>query len=396
VAGVSTSDRFFPASTVKVRQAKRLCAPVNKNGEDPTAPTHPGHETFYTIKQTAPKFERKKDIPITVANTFGGQSFPNLTVDLVRADRMLVPTSKALTGPNFPPPLSVNLDHFKCYRVRGARFRRSNVSVETQFGSLTVAIKRPRDLCVPVDKNGEGIFNGALGLMCFQVRTTPQTSKHVFTNNQFEQDAYDIFGVRDLCVPAFIDPKCGDDVVGPGEVCDGSADAACPGRCNGTCTCDPFCGDDEVNQQTEACDGTDDGACPGACSATCTCGPICGDGALDLGEDCDGDTPTCPQNANEICTDQCGCDCEPFSAAECPADACGSLADGCGGQPVDCGTCSGTDVCGLDVANQCGACHQPGGACTISNFIQACCHAPDGSVGCFFPTGDPNNGECFQ
>src|SRR5207244_1973561 len=107
-----------------------------------------------------------------VANNFGGTSFPTFSVDLVRAERMLVPTSKSLVGPNFPPPLATNLDHFKCYRVRGARFRKASIDVQTQFGALSVAIKRPRDLCVPVDKNGEGIFNDALSLMCFQVRTS--------------------------------------------------------------------------------------------------------------------------------------------------------------------------------------------------------------------------------
>ncbi len=42
------------------------------------------------------------------------------------------------------------------------------------------------------------------------------------------------------------------------------------------------------------------------------------------------------------------------------------------------------------------ACNPPGGDCTITNFITACCRAPDGSVGCYFPTGDPNQGICFN
>ncbi|KAH7064290.1 hypothetical protein BKA63DRAFT_572206 [Paraphoma chrysanthemicola] len=44
----------------------------------------------------------------------------------------------------------------------------------------------------------------------------------------------------------------------------------------------------------------------------------------------------------------------------------------------------------------CAACNPPGGACTIDNFIQACCNAPDGSVGCYFPGGDPYAGICFN
>jgi hypothetical protein len=300
MSGVSTSDQFFPSSTVRVRQAKRLCAPVNKNGEDPMAPSHPGHETFYTIRQ-APPFERKHDIPVAVVNDFGSQppTFPRFTVDLVRAERMLVPTSKSLVGPNFPPPLAVPLDHFKCYRVRGARFRKPNVAVETQFGALSVSIKRPRSLCVPVDKNGEGIFNDALSLMCFQVRTTPQTPRTVFTTNQFEQGAYDIFGVRDLCVPAIVNPGiCGDGTVNaPGELCDGN-DGLCPGHCDaGSCTCDPFCGDSVVDPQSEECDPPGS-ACQGTavCAVDCTCAPVFP--CLDEGEPCQtagGPVSCCPE-----------------------------------------------------------------------------------------------------
>ncbi|KAK3385242.1 hypothetical protein B0H63DRAFT_510115 [Podospora didyma] len=40
-------------------------------------------------------------------------------------------------------------------------------------------------------------------------------------------------------------------------------------------------------------------------------------------------------------------------------------------------------------------CNPPGGHCTIDNFITACCKNPDGSVGCYFPGGDPYDGTCF-
>jgi hypothetical protein len=40
-------------------------------------------------------------------------------------------------------------------------------------------------------------------------------------------------------------------------------------------------------------------------------------------------------------------------------------------------------------------CEPPGGPCTNDNFPEVCCPSPDGSTGCSFPTGDPNNGFCF-
>lgn len=72
------------------------------------------------------------------------------------------------------------------------------------------------------------------------------------------------------------DPICGDDSVNQAtEICDGTDDSACPGRCLADCTCAPapVCGDSSVNQASEVCDGADDSACPGLCQTDCTCPP---------------------------------------------------------------------------------------------------------------------------
>jgi hypothetical protein len=428
--GVGLSDQFFPNGTAKVRQAKRLCAPVNKNNEDPTAPSHPGHETFYTIKQTSPKFVRTqdmKDIPVAVLNDFdsdpGNDPPTNFTVDLVRVERMLVPTSKSLVGPNFPPPLNVPLDHYKCYRVRGARFRRANITVRTQFDDpmgppLTVAIKRPRNLCVPVEKTHDNIVtpivNNTLALMCFQVRAVPQNQRQVFTTNQFEQGAYETFGVRDLCVPAVVNPgTCGDGEVKFPEECDGQDDAACPQACDPqTCKCTqpqpacgdgnidpgeqcesdtdcllgcaarggrdcltrevgpvgptcvdcqcvepPVCGDGVVNQQTEECDDAPNGpsadCAPGTCLDDCTCGdPRCGDNVVNGTDECDG-TAT-GTLCDGLCTNDCTCPVCGNDVVE-PGEVCDGTVTGtaCDGLCTSNCTCP---VCGNGVK-------EPGEAC---------------------------------
>jgi uncharacterized repeat protein (TIGR01451 family) len=199
--GVELEDQFDPPSqpsTVTVRRAKRLCAPASKNGEDPTAPTDLSHLTAYTIHQTAPRFTRHTDVSVVPDNPI----FPPLTVDLIRPDRLLVPAAKAV-GTQVPPPLAAPIDHYKCYRVRGARTRVPGVTLQTQFGAVTVDVKRPLHLCTPVDKNGEGVVDAIRHLMCYQVRGVPQTPLTVSTNNQFEDVTFDIFGLRELCVPAF-------------------------------------------------------------------------------------------------------------------------------------------------------------------------------------------------
>jgi hypothetical protein len=193
-AGVSLTDRFG-SSTVTVNRAEQFCAPANKNGEDSTAVNEPAHLTSYTIKQTSPSFNRAR---ATVTNQFG-----SLTLDVVKPDSLLVPTAKSLTSP--PSRLEHPTDHFKCYTVKGASFRRDAVTVDTQFGPLTVDIKHPLHLCLPADKNGEGIINPDMSLLCYQARgSTPVGRPEVFTDNQFGQDKFALSGARELCVPSSV------------------------------------------------------------------------------------------------------------------------------------------------------------------------------------------------
>jgi hypothetical protein len=194
---VSLADAIGP-STITIKRAKRLCAPADKNGEDPTAPADAEHLTYYTLKQATPRFAKIRGVAVT--NQFG-----TLMVDVVKPDRMLVPTAKSLTGT--PPPLAVPIDHFKCYRVRG-KFRAMGLGVTDQFGGITVDLKKPLHLCLAANKNGEGVLDPNTHLLCYQVRITSGTSFHpqptVFTDNQFGPDTFDLFGPRDLCVASTV------------------------------------------------------------------------------------------------------------------------------------------------------------------------------------------------
>ena len=194
MSGVSLVDALGP-STVTIKRPKRICAPADKNGEDPTAPTDPGHLTSYTLKQTSP-FTAVRGV--TVENQFGP-----LTVNLSKADRLLVPTAKKIGGT--PDPLPNPLNHYKCYRLSHARFRQAGIGIETQFGALTIDIKKPLHLCLPVDKNGEGIVDPNTSQLCYQVRgPRPASQPTVNTDNQFGSDSFSFFGPRELCVPSTV------------------------------------------------------------------------------------------------------------------------------------------------------------------------------------------------
>jgi hypothetical protein len=193
-----TLDDAVGTGTVTIKRAKRLCAPVDKNGEDPTAPADPKHLTYYTIKQTS-RFTKVKQV--TVENQFGTQKMA-----LAKPDRMLVPTAKSLVGP--PGPLAARIDHYKCYKVAGAKLKRSGVTITDQFGSLVVDVKKPLHLCLPAIKNDEGtLVDPSTALMCYKVNGRAQIDPPppvLKTDNQFGPDSYDIFGPRDLCLPSTV------------------------------------------------------------------------------------------------------------------------------------------------------------------------------------------------
>lgn len=204
LAGVSLVDQYG-ASTATVKRAKRICLPADKNDEDPVAVGQPETLTAFTIKQTAPKFARVKGV--AVSNQFG-----SVTLDVFKPDRLLVPTAKSLAAVP-APPMFPSLDHFECYKVAFAKTRVGGVKVDDQFGTITVDVKKPLHLCVPVDKNGEGIPSPGQAAMCYLVRTTsgtPPPQKHLpntlYTTHQFGSAALEVFGPRELCVPSTVGP----------------------------------------------------------------------------------------------------------------------------------------------------------------------------------------------
>ena len=99
---------------------------------------------------------------MTVTNQFGTQS-----LNVGKADRLLVPTAKSLTGRRSRSPAP--LDHFKCYRVSGARGP-AHSQRRTDSSAAHVDIKKPLHLCAPANKNGEGIFDPTAHLLCYRAR----------------------------------------------------------------------------------------------------------------------------------------------------------------------------------------------------------------------------------
>jgi hypothetical protein len=197
---VKLVDRFG-TTTVRVADPRRVCNPANVAGSDPTAPDHETHLLGYRLKRNGPIVQLPRRQQIT--NQFG-----TITVDLVRPEQLLVPSAKSLTGP--PAPLDpVTVDHFQCYRVTRARTRVSGIPVVDQLGNLNVDVKRPRRLCVPVDKADEspGAEQHTNVLTCYDSRVASESQPfegphHLFVSNQFGSVTLDRLRPAELCVPS--------------------------------------------------------------------------------------------------------------------------------------------------------------------------------------------------
>jgi hypothetical protein len=208
VLGISLVDRFG-SLTAKATEIHRLCAPTNKNNEDPAAPSSAGHLTGFEIVTSG--FQRRNNVQVTT-------QFGNLTLDVVAPVFLFVPTSKNPNGTPLPPPLvGSDLPHFNCYRtsnVEGDK-ERTGITVQDQFlvpGSLTVDLDKrgPFRLCVPVNKNGEdpGAPTNPAAMVCYTTRrdTLPFGEKFPGITNQFTSRVVKMTQFDELCAPASILP----------------------------------------------------------------------------------------------------------------------------------------------------------------------------------------------
>lgn len=200
---VNLEDRFG-TNAATVKNLKRICNPADKNMEDPQALMFPDHLASYELD--SPPFA---NVTVEVANQFGVQN-----IELQRATRLLVPTAKGALGdppqPPAGPPNPALIDHFRCYSAKGSA-PHEVVLVDDQFNpsaSLPVDVRRPRTVCVPVNKNGEGFVNAngadGTGLVCYEASTdNRQEYKGNFVmDNQFTGGPLlrEVHGPRELCV----------------------------------------------------------------------------------------------------------------------------------------------------------------------------------------------------
>ena len=193
------------SSAAEVKKPVAICPPADKNGEGMLDPVT--HEEAYSITSEL-KHARLSGVIVT-------DQFGTLSLNTVKADRLLVPTNKGLGAAPAGPPAPGAADHYKCYlvnvTVRTPRFPVGvQATVADQFENRIYNIKRPHRLCVPVDLNSEGIQSPAANLLCYTASAAIGQPRHtkvlgqIYTDNQFGTYRLNTSKEEELCVPAHV------------------------------------------------------------------------------------------------------------------------------------------------------------------------------------------------
>jgi len=200
---VDLTDQFG-SGIFEVKKPERLYNPVDKNGEGITDLIT--HLVGYKIE-----LEDDDDDEV-IASVLVTNQFGDIILDVEEEKFLLVPSAKDLNSP--PSELgSTLIDHYKCYEVEVTddtpKFEKREIRVfDPNFDEdRTLEVKKPKLLCNPVDKNGEGIIDEENHLLCYDVKSAKDEPKHekrksVFTNNQFGPEQLDTKKVKELCVPS--------------------------------------------------------------------------------------------------------------------------------------------------------------------------------------------------
>ena len=200
---VTLADAFETRET-QVVKPKALCNPADQDGGGIGSPD--AHFESYQIKSSE---KHEKVASVAVANALG-----SLVLATVKEDRLLVPSAKVLATSRRAVPIP-GVDHFKCYKAKtakgAAKFPKGvQVTLADQFGpeaGRTFDVKAPKHLCLPVDKDGEGIDDPSTLLVCYKAKPAKGQPKHlkrsgVTTFNQFGSEELDTVKEDELCVPS--------------------------------------------------------------------------------------------------------------------------------------------------------------------------------------------------
>jgi CSLREA domain-containing protein len=103
--------------------------------------------------------------------------------------------------------VAASLDHYKCYQgkdLKNPKFLRTTVGLTDQFESpFGTDVLKPKFVCIPVNKNGEGIINPSAHLTCYQLKGANLAPRpRVDVSTQFQSSRFELKKAKLICLPS--------------------------------------------------------------------------------------------------------------------------------------------------------------------------------------------------
>lgn len=175
--GVVTLVDAFGAGDFEIRRVADVQVPVDRDGHGIVDPRT--NLMRYRIRPDRGSVGHVRRIGVEVHDFLGVHFF-----NTRRPEYLLVPASLDETG--FLPAPDADqheVDHHLCYSVAptagSAPLLRAEVEASDRFQTRRLRVVRARHLCLPVDKNGEGVRNPARLLTCYRIRRLDRGAQHV-------------------------------------------------------------------------------------------------------------------------------------------------------------------------------------------------------------------------
>lgn len=186
----------------KVLKPVRLCNPVEKDYQGSTTPIQDS-ESHLVCYRIDERTKGFKREAVGVKSQFGA-----VTVDLRRRDSLCLPSSKeVLRGKHrkVPKPQPQKpLSHFKCYTAahRGPAASFA-VLLGDQFERRRDKVLGPTRVCNPVKKDGSKVSNEFAHLSCHPFEKRKLPARIVEVSNQFGLDFLTVRRRDSLCLPTY-------------------------------------------------------------------------------------------------------------------------------------------------------------------------------------------------
>ena len=152
---VTMADQFGTQAT-DLGLASLFMVPVDKNGEGLFDPFT--HLTCYDILESA--------VPAFAAATVTNQFVTDQLLEVGDPRELCVPTEKLIA------PGPIDGDHYRCWEATDPSGTSLGIGVDLvdQFQGFPTSVEEPFRLCNPVDKNGEGIVDPDMHLVCYTLQ----------------------------------------------------------------------------------------------------------------------------------------------------------------------------------------------------------------------------------